>query len=435
MFDCKKYQEVFSEVHAPEDMASRVKNKIQKESKKQRSKVFRVAAACIGILLLPVGTVYAYNYLKSALVYYEGKTEMIEPAVRTVDETIQEKNYSIHIDSVLTDSHSTIVGLTLEAKSNQAKKELNSREFDIRDILRFDCEVVSSTLVSMTCVSEEVPDHDAMRSFAVRFDGIEVPNTLSIYAVGQADDTVTLSIESQIDDRSVTAKPLAVSTDYFIQSCRLNAARVEFEVTFAEPIRGDKVIEIYFRMADKSLKTLPQLAGNTAERSCWQVDGDSQNGAALNTYRYTENFETLIDPLSVRGVVMNGMEYSFGDEEYSVGVEVPDTMRPFTTPFIEKNEVFYFCADDVCEQIGAEIENKGEEYRIHYLGRTIEFHLNDERIRLEGEERILATGAMFAGKDLLLPGDFFSLLGVRATMYYPQRDGSVQAPESWLVTP
>ena len=430
MFDAKKYQEVFSKIHAPKDMVSKIENEIQKESKNYKSKALRVAVACIMIVLIPVGTIYAYNYLKSALIYHEGKVELIEPAVQVVDETIQEKKYIIHVDSVLTDAHSTIVGLTLEAKSNEAKEELNSQEFDIREILRFDYEIANTTIVSMTCVSADVADNDAMRSFAVRFDGIEVPNTLSIYLVGQVDDAIALSIENKIDDLSVIAKPLEENTDYFIQSCNLNATRVEYEVTFAEPVQGDKIIEIYFRMADGSLKTLPQLAGNTAERMCWTV-----TDATPNTYRYTENFETLIEPLSVRGVVMNGMEYSFLDDEYAVPVEIPDSMRPFTTPFIENNEVFYFYAGDVCEHIGASLEGKGENYIINYLGRTIEFRLNDDRILVDGEERILTAKATFNGQDLVLPRDYFSILGVRDTMYYPLRGGSVQAPDSWLVIP
>lgn len=430
MFDAKKYQEVFSEIHAPKDMVSKINNEIQKESKKYKSKALRVAVACIAILLIPAGTVYAYNYLKSALIYHEGKVELIEPAIQVVDETIQEEKYIIHVDSVLSDAHSTIVGLTLEAKSDKAKEDLNSQEFDIREIIRFDYEVANTTPVSMTCVSADVADNDAMRSFAIRFDGIEVPNTLSIYLEGQIDDAIALGIESQIDDLSVIAKPLEENTDYFIQSCNLNATRVEFEVTFAEPIQGDKIIEIYFRMADGSLKTLPQLAGNTAERMCWLV-----TDATPNTYRYTENFETLIEPLSVRSVVMNGMEYSFFDDEYAVAVEIPDSMRPFTTPFVEMDEVFYFYASDVCERIGASMESEGEKYIINYLGKTIEFRLNDDKILVDGEEQILIAGATFNGQDLVLPRDFFSILGVRDTMYFPQRGGSVQAPDSWLVTP
>ncbi len=385
---------------------------------------------CIAILLIPAGTAYAYHYLKSALLYHEGQKELIEPAVQVVDETIQEKKYIIHVDSVLTDEHSTIVGLTLEAKNDEAKEELNSQEFDIREILRFNYEIANSTPVSMTCVSANVSDNDGVHSFAVRFDGIEVPNTLSIYLVGQADEAITLSIERQINDLSIIAKTFDENTDYFIQSCNLNPTRVEFEVTFAEPVQGDKIIEIYFRMADGSLKTLPQLAGNTANRSCWLI-----TDAAPNTYRYTENFETLIDPLSVKGVVMNGMEYSFFDEEYVVPVEIPDSMRPFTTTFVEMNEVFYFYASDVCGRIGASIESEDEKYIINYLGRTIEVRLNDDRILVDGEERILTAGATFNGQDLVLPRDFFSILGVRDTMYYPQRGGSIQAPDSWLVTP
>lgn len=430
MFDTKKYQEVFSEIHAPEDIVSKINNEIQKESKKYKSKALRAAAACIAIALIPAGTVYAYNYLKSALIYHQGKVELIESAVRGMDETIQEKKYIIHVDSVLTDARSTIVGLTLQAKSDEAKEELNSQEFDIREILRFDYEVANTTPLSMTCVSADVADNDAMRRFALRFDGIEVPNTLSIYLVGQVDDAIALSIESQIDNFSVIAKPLEENIDYFIKSCNLNATGVEFEVTFAEPIQGDKIIEIYFRMADGSLKTLPQLAGNTAERTCWSV-----TDATPNTYRYTENFETLTDPLSVRGVVMNGMEYSFWDDEYAVPVDIPASMRPFTTPFVEMNEVFYFYASDVCERIGATIESEGEKYIINYLEKRIEFRLNDDRILVDGEEQILTAKATFNGQDLVLPRDYFSLLGVRNIMYYPQRAGSVQAPDSWLVTP
>ena len=50
MFDAKKYQEVFSKIHAPKDMVSKIENEIQKESKNYKSKALRVAVACIMIV-------------------------------------------------------------------------------------------------------------------------------------------------------------------------------------------------------------------------------------------------------------------------------------------------------------------------------------------------------------------------------------------------
>lgn len=68
------------------------------------------------------------------------------------------------------------------------------------------------------------------------------------------------------------------------------------------------------------------------------------------------------------------------------------------------------------------------------LSEKLGFQLNEESILVDGEERVLTTIAKFTGHDLLLPREFFSILGVRNIMYYPQRGGSVQAPNCWIVT-
>jgi hypothetical protein len=216
---------------------------------------------------------------------------------------------------------------------------------------------------------------------------------------------------------------------YFITSCELSSTQITYQIVFDEPVQGDKIVEIYFRKADGSLITLQQLAGNETEIKFW-YEGEPEQ----NTYRYTQAFSTLINPLSIVGVVMNGVEYSFVDDDYSVEVDIPDTLKPFLSPYVEKNSTLYVYAYDVCEKLGATIENVDDKYTINYLDNTMQFSIDDNVLYINGEEKSMESPAIIAGEELLIPSNYINCLGARIMMYYPDK-GKVHSPNEWLITP
>ena len=185
-------------------------------------------------------------------------------------------------------------------------------------------------------------------------------------------------------------------------------------------------------MADGSLKTLSQLCGKATSMNSRNTA--LATGVQENSYLYTTTFRTLIDPLQISGILMNGMEYSFLDPNDVVPAEVPVAMRPFLTPFVEMNDSFYFYAYDVCEHIDASIEKLGEQYTIRYLDKIFSFTPENRTVTLNGEVYDLDYPATYDNNSLCLSGDCFTLLGLKHSMYYPE-NGPVHAPENWLVTP
>ena len=132
---------------------------------------------------------------------------------------------------------------------------------------------------------------------------------------------------------------------------------------------------------------------------------------------------------------MNGVEYSFDDGDHHNEVDIPETLRPFLSAFIEKISTFYVNAYDVCEKLGATIKNDDGNYAIRYLNNTIEFSLGEYKLYLNGEERDMGGAvAMLDGDELLLPCRYIDSLGARISMYYPEK-GRVHPPEEWLITP
>lgn len=429
MFDEKKYRDTFSEIHATSDTLAEIKNRTHEKSGGSTKMIARVAVACAALVLLPTITAYAYNHFKSVSLYYDGGTELIESEIQIVDETVQQENYRIHVDSVLADSYSTLLGFSIEALTEEAKVELEKSEFDIRELISFDYEGMDATLVSMTCKSSEMGSEGRLRSFAVRLDGFGAPNKLRLYMQNQKDSAVEINVDDQVETLMVTAVSVGQSDEYFIRSCKLSATGISFDLVYKEPVQGDHLMEIYFRKANGDLITLPQLAGNDTEIKIWQLEDDNPNA-----YRYTQAFSSLINPLSITGVVMNGVEYSFISEEHTTDVNIPDTLRPFLSPFVEMNDTFYVYADSICKKIGASLEKNGDMYILRYLDNTIELSVGDKRIGVNGEEQITNGSAAFKGQSLLLPSEYISNLGVRISMFYPKR-GRVQAPEYWLITP
>lgn len=432
MFNKNIYKETFSSLHASVETLEEVMKMTHENKKAFSIKKLRVLPVCAVVIVLLVCTAFAVYYANTVLAYFNGDTTLIESDVQAVNKVQKQGEYMLNVDSILSDAHNTVIGLTIEALTDDAVTVLTNERFRLEDVLRFDSENPGGNVfVNYTAVPTEADS--SKRSFSVHLAGVGAPNTLRLFLDGSPDeDAIVLTLDKQIESLSVVAVPTSEISNYFIRSCELNATGLTLEVVFENPVKADKIVEFCFRMADGSLKTLSQL--------CGEATGMNTRNTALvtgvqeNTYLYTATFHTLIDPLQISGILMNGMEYSFLDPDYVVPAEVPATMRPFLTPFVEINDVFYFFAYDVCEHIDASIEKHGEQYTIRYLDKTLSFTPEDKAATLNGELYDLDYPATYKNNDLCLPGDCFALLGLKNSMYYPE-SGPVHAPENWLVTP
>ena len=391
------YKDTFSSLHASAETLEEVM-KMTKENKKTFStKRLRVLPICAIVTALLICTAFAIYYANTALTYFNGDTTLIEPDVQAVDEVQKQGEYMLNVD-----------------------------------FLRFDPESSDGT-ISLTYTAVPAEADSVKRSFSIHLAGVGAPNTLRVYLDGSSDeDAIVLSLDQQIESLSVTAVEPSEINDYFIRSCELNATGLTLEVKFKESVKGDKIVEFYFRMADGSLKTLSQLCGKATSMNSRNTA--LATGVQENSYLYTTTFRTLIDPLQISGILMNGMEYSFLDPNDVVPAEVPVAMRPFLTPFVEMNDSFYFYAYDVCEHIDASIEKLGEQYTIRYLDKIFSFTPENRTVTLNGEVYDLDYPATYDNNSLCLSGDCFTLLGLKHSMYYPE-NGPVHAPENWLVTP
>ena len=226
--------------------------------------------------------------------------------------------------------------------------------------------------------------------------------------------------------------PKYKNDDYFITSCELSASQITYLVDFDEPVEGDRIVEIYFRKEDGSLVTLQQLGENVVS-SHFSHEGDP----AFKRYRYTYTFSNMIDTSPIVAVVMNGVEYSFTDHFYHKEVDVPETLRPFLSPYTEKDDTYYVYAYDVCEKLGATLQYDEGDYTICYLNNTIGFSLGKDKIYLNGEERDMGgAAAILEGDELLLPDKYIECLGVSIKRFYPTgRKSRSHSPDEWLITP
>ena len=416
----------------PQDVLMEVMTVTQENKKMFSIKKYRVLAVCAVIMALLACTAFAIHYANTVLTYFNGDTTLIEPNVQVVDKVQKQGEYMLNVDSILSDAHNTVIALTIEALTDDAVTSLNSERFCPTDILRFDPEN-SVGIASVTYTAVPAEADSVKRSFIIHLSGIGAPNTLRLHLNGHSDEeAIVLTLDKQIESLSATAVPTSEISDYFIRSCELNATGLTLEVKFKDAVKADKIVEFYFRMADGSLKTLSQLCGKATGTNIQNTA--LFTGVQENTFLYTATFRTLIDPLQIAGVIMNGMEYSFLDPNYVVPVEIPVTMRPFLTPYVEVDDVFYFFAYDVCEHIGASIKKDGEQYTIQYLDKALSFTPENRTASLNGEPHKLDFPATYENSDLLLSREFFTLLGLENSMYYPEL-GPVHAPENWLVTP
>lgn len=418
----------------PRNIQARVSAALDGETRERSilmKKRLYTIAVCAALAAALMGTAFAVYYRNNALTFFSGDTALIEPAVQAVDETLEGGGFRVHIDSVLSDSHSTVLGVTVEALTDEARDLLNREGQPLRPItglLRYRPERRESAAFSgftREVLSERT---DTARSYSIYLDGVGAPDTLHVSLAGSPEKEIILELEDKLESLTVTDEPVFDENDYFIRSCTLNAAGLALEVQYTRPVTGDRIVEFCFRMADGSLKTLNQILDIPT-----QLNRSRLPDAGENVYRHTVIFHTLIDPLTVSGVLMNGKEYSFLTGE-AVPAEIPETMRPFLTPFLERGDIFHFSAADVCRHIGACLERNGAQYIIRYLDTTLTVPPGQTGILVNGEPQTMEHPPLLEGEELLLPGSFFRLLSLRGTMFFPT-PAPVHAPECWLVTP
>lgn len=420
----------------PKNIQKRVDSSLNASASTKKLYVRRrlcIAAVCTALLVVLAGTALAVHYKNTVLSAFHGDTTLIEPAIQIVEEEMAQSSYKVTVDSILCDTNNIILGLTIEGLTEEAAASLSGKAsllHTLYKILRFETEGSNTKSSVLPHQITPVERTNTTLSCIIYFQCIDSPNTLYLYLVdGTENDTIILSLDKTLTSLSVIPEPVSENTDYFIRSCDLNATRLILEVEFAHPVKGDRIVEFYFRMVDGSLKTLSQLCGHVASHS--EINLISNTTEYI--YRYTFLFDPLIDPLSILGIVVNGTEYSFLDPEYAVPTEVPPTMRPFLTPYMFINNVFYFSAQDVCDHLGAALDESNGQYTIRYLDTVLTFTLDSTFIILNGEPTNVEHSPQYQNGDLILPVNFFVLLGVTHEAYYPDLPSG--APEYWLVTP
>ena len=430
----------------PENIRQRVNTALNKsptpKKRQSHTRVF-VVAVCTALMIALMGTAFAAYYKATALRIFNGNTAPIEPAVQPVDILVEEPEYRIHVDSVLSSSLSTVIGLTLEGLTDEAVEKMNDKHFQLTDVLVIFPDR-SDMGINYNYRYFAIEANDSARQYSILLS-VGAPNTLRLWLRDNLEEEVAiLHLEENIETLSVVASPTTENTDYFIRLCQINSTGITLEVEFAEPVKGDKFIEFCFRMSDGSLKTLSQLLGTPTRMNISILKNTTEN-----TYRYSATAYELIDPLSVTGVLMNGMEYSLYDPDYAELAEIPSNLRPFLTPFIELQSAsifpgetefeferaFYFSAEDVCSHIGAALEQNGSQYIIRYQDRVLTVSPGSILILFNGEQRELEAPVILKEDSLLLPRGVASLLLLTADMYYPTKGGAVQAPDYWLITP
>lgn len=383
-----------------------------------RKRVYMIAVAAALIAAL-AGTALAVYYRKTALSYFDGDTSQIEPAVQQVDQTSEQGSYRLHVDSVLSDAHNTILGLTLEAVDEDSQGALWAEDFVLLHVVMFEAEQANSLTYLPTFRETSSESGSSQRCFSIRLTGIGAPNTLHIYLAGEPKESgITLALVEQLKSLTATAEEPTGEEEYYIRSCLLNEIGIILTVDFREQVRGDKIVELYFRTADGSIKTLSQIAGSRMYPYAESIPGTDDL-----EFSYKYSFVTPIDLLSVSGVIMNGKEYSFLEPNKVEPVEVPQTLRPFLTPFAEKEDRFWANLSDVCRHLGAEMEIGDEICVVRYLDRVVTISLKDDNVYFDGKDIFVSSNEIW---------DAFAL---NISMYYPQMGGPVQAPKDWLIMP
>ena len=123
------YKDTFSSLHASAETLEEVM-KMTKENKKTFStKRLRVLPICAIVTALLICTAFAIYYANTALTYFNGDTTLIEPDVQAVDEVQKQGEYMLNVDSILSDAHNTVIGLTIEALTDDAAAKLINERF------------------------------------------------------------------------------------------------------------------------------------------------------------------------------------------------------------------------------------------------------------------------------------------------------------------
>ena len=142
--DLEYLKDTIKEIKMPDDMKKRIVDTALDSTQDTTTmkkicnlRRFRLIPICAALLAALTLTGFAVYYANSVLLSFNGDLSLVEPYIQQIDESTEKDEYCVTVDSVLSDAHSTVIGVTVEALTDDACIALNSADFNPARIMTF----------------------------------------------------------------------------------------------------------------------------------------------------------------------------------------------------------------------------------------------------------------------------------------------------------
>ena len=378
--------------------------------------------------------------------FFYGEAGIAAEQVQTPGRTASNGDFTLTAEKVLADEHNAMLIFSIEAHTDTAKAILQEGGAD--GMFAADCNIKKeegSRLSYMGWGGRTLQEYSTADKQYVALDisNLENPDgeTVQVYpnSVRYPQLYVEVSLKSDLETVRVKLEARGECGGQRLTVEQVDITPLGLMATAAAPVALEKMPEgyLFFRMADGSIKTCNQLVNIVSKVSSQKCNdplyNDPEKGSVITqSWRFLE----VMEPDSIRGIVIGGKEYSLNGKEIGTA-KIPQNCSQFEfTGAVICDGVMWAPVREFAEALGAQVtwDAASKTAVILSRGDTIKITAGADTLLFNGTSVQLFTPAVMKDGRLIISDDAFDE-ALRVGLERTNIDSDNPYDWTWIVTP
>ena len=406
-------------------LQSRDKTRGRKEYAKRRIIMKPAIAAAIAVVLLITSVSAAKNFdVLKAFFMGNGDFSLVQQFIKTPQKSVSDGRFKLTLEEVLTDNQRLFMAYSVEGLTDDAIDELmNSEDLLWDNDFKYKISVSPSPGICTGSVA-------SYKAYACEIKEKRTATTRYWSYYDEMKDVGKEPVSLRLN--GMEGQPyIAVPTDCNVERKELvlagqpyGEAQVQITpigITIEKGAKNDQkdnmlFTNTFFRMKNGEIKTYDQLTFYSGLQSDYGF-GETPNGEeAYSRYRYSAYFRNAVLLSEFKSIIVDDIEYDINDPAKASRVEI-DTPSPIKQNAVFQDDRYWLSLREICEKLGADMEQNGHSMTVRYRGVTATFTQNSNTFVRDGQEFVSSyspnnTACVYNDEFLVVPYVFAEALYV-----------------------
>jgi len=372
----------------------RLNTKPQEKRMYMKYRLTKFAIVTTAILTFGAGSVFATSHIDLLKEFFVGDTKILQNEIQKPNTSMQNEEYKVTLEQVLADPHEAIIVFSVEGLTTEATNALETNSmFLFESNMKLETTPGSETKTN----GYEHTNLDGNNTFNKRYFAFEVhaidnpkqePMRLYLDKAKSPDLFITVPMNSNIPtfDFQMKQEAEANSKKYTIEHMSINSISMVVDTRGWNSIEGALPPEIFFRMADGTIRTKNQLI-NPFKSSSSILTADHEG-----IYRFYFRFKEIMNINDIQSVIIDQMEYTLHSKVEAKPVVIDEKLHRFASRIIKNERTKKYgplmSVEDISKGLGAEYswDNQNAKLVFTFRGTTLELTAGGNTALVNGRE-------------------------------------------------